>query len=304
VRKAFIAFSILAFLVYAWASVAYQNLAAVPDYARIELDLLDGRARADWDADQQGQFQRLMDLENRAYQLPEDAGADSFRPLRADDFSRHIDAHPGQPVMMRLRDTSAFTALLDKKYMLRDPIYNPVNPQGEPLYFGGAPLDKAMLDDLRNRGIPAIAVSGHAPAVNFQIGTAIMIALIFFTLVAALKPTIWDPFTLMLEKRMKQLEQGGEAQRRNQLEADKFAAEREKLNAEVAREIQTLRLSGQRETAKEANAIVRAAREKEKEVKLAGLRGIALAGEAAREAVEKDIPSLAEAIADAVTPKG
>ncbi len=102
---------------------------------------------------------------------------------------------------------------------------------------------------------------------------------------------------------MKQLAQGTEAQRRNQLEADRFAAEKERRNAEMARDIQALRLDGQRETAKEANALVRAARDREKEVKFAGLRDIAAAAETAREAMEKEIPALAELVAEAVAPR-
>lgn len=301
-RRGFIAFSILVFLVYAWASVAYQNQVAVPGYTPVEIDLLGGKTREQWDADQQGRFQRLMDLENKQYQLPEEAGADSERALAADDFARYIDAHPGQPVTMALRDTAAIRALLAQKYVLRDSIFNPEDPLGEPFYLGGRPVEKSMLDDLRGRGITTITVSGHAPAVNFQVGTSIMIALIFFTLVAALKPVVWDPFTVMLEKRIKQLEKGTEAQRQNQLEADRFAGEKESRNAEVGRDIQALRLAAQRETTKEASAIVREAREKEKEVKLAGLREIAQAADAARDAMEKEIPGLAEAIADAVTP--
>lgn len=227
-RRAFIAFSILLFLAYAWASVAYQNRVAVPDSPEAESELL------------------------------------------------------------------------DRKYLLRDSIYTPA---GEALYFGGAPVDGEMLDALRSAGVTTITVSGFAPAVNFQLGTALMVALIFFAFVAALKPVVWDPFTLMLEKRMKQLAQGTEAQRRNQLEADRFAAEKERRNAEMARDIQALRLDGQRETAKEANALVRAARDREKEVKFAGLRDIAAAAETAREAMEKEIPALAELVAEAVAPR-
>ena len=301
-RRAFIAFSILVFLVYAWASVAFQNQVAVPGYKQVDIDLLGGKTRAEWDGDRQIQFQRLMDLENKKYQLSGSAGAESERPLVADDFAKYIAAHPGQPVTMALRDTSAIAKLLEQKYVLRDPIYNPEDPLDEPFYFAGRPVEKGMLDDLRGRGIGTITVAGHAPAVNFQIGTALMIALIFLALVAALKPVLWDPFTVMLEKRMRQLDQGNEAQRQNQLEADRFAGERERRNAEVGRDIQALRLEGQRETAKEAAAIVKAAREKEKEVKLAGLRDIAQSADAARDAVEKDIPALAEAIAEAVTP--
>ncbi len=228
-RRAFIACSLCVFLVYAWASVAYQNRVDVPG---------------------------------------DDAGA---------------------------------TALLERKYVLRDPVYNPADPAGEPFYRGGRPLDEAMLRDLRAKGVAGVAVSGHAPAVNFQLGTALMAALIFFTLVAALKPVVWDPFTALLEKRRRRIERGNEARKQNLLEADNFAKERARRNAEAGREIQALRLNAQRETAKEAAAMLRAAREKEKEAKREGREEIAQSAGAVREAVEKEIPALAAAMADAIS---
>ncbi len=230
-RRAFIVCSLCVFLVYAWASVAYQNRVAVP------------------------------------------------------------------------ADAAGVAALLERKYVLRDTVYNPADPSGEPFAPGGRPLDEALLADLRQRGVGTITVSGHAPAVNFQAGTALMAALIFFTLVAALKPVVWDPFTALLEKRRRHLERGNAARKQNQAEADQFARERERRNAEAAREIQALRLSARRETAKEAGAVLKAAREKEKEAKRAGRRGIAETAEATRAALEKEIPALAEAIADAIAPR-
>ncbi len=231
-RRAFIAFSMLAFLVYAWASVAFQNRVAVPD-------------------------------------SPE-----------------------------------ADPALIDRKYRLRDTVYNRLNPQDPPLFHGGAAVDKQLLDALRAAGVDSITVSGVAPAVDFQFGTAIMTALIFFALVAALKPVVWDPFTLMLEKRAGLLEEGAGAQRRNLLEAERIEEERNRLRADLAREIQTLRLDRRRETANEANALLREAREKAKEARLAGLREIAAAAEEARAALRSGLPALAEAVAETVMPKG
>jgi hypothetical protein len=65
-----------------------------------------------------------------------------------------------------------------------------------------------------------------------------------------------------------------------------------------------MRMAGQREAAKEAAAIVRGARDREKEVKLAGLRDIARAADVARADGEQRIPELAQAIARALTPGG
>lgn len=305
VRRVFIAFGCFVFLAYCWASVVYQNQVDVPGYRVVEIDLLGGVPRETWEKDQQVQFQRLMDLENKKYQLPdqpESGNGEASRQLTSKDFADYVAAHSGQPVMMRLRDASAIYSLLSHNYLLRDSIFKPDDPLGTPVYFGGQPLDKEMLDDLRTRGVTMITVTGHGAAVNFQIGTALMIAVIFLTLVAALRPIVWAPFLVMLEKRKRELDMGTEADRQNQQEADRFAREKERRHTELDREIQALRMNDQRTIAGEAGAIVKEARDREKEIKLTGLRDIARSSEVARAELEKQLPELAEAVADAVTP--
>ena len=303
-RRIFIALGIIVFLVYCWASVAYQNQVDVPGYKLVELDVLGGKSRAAWDADQSVQFQRLMALENKNYQMP-DATEDipPGRPLTSDDFARFIAKAPaGGPVRVRLLDTSAVYGLLAHNYLLRDSIPNPASPGGQPLYVGGSPLDKAMLDDLRGRGVGVITVTGHGAPVNFMPGTAIMVAIIFLTLVAALKPVVWDPFLAMLEKRRRELEIGAEAERQNQQEAVRFEEEKRRRGTEFNREMQQLRMDGQREIAKTAGAIVTAARDEEKRIKLTGLGEIRSDAALAETEMERRVPELAEAIADALTP--
>ncbi len=324
-RRAFIAFGIAVFLIYCWASVAYQNRVDVPEYKLVIVDLLGGASRAQWDADQQAQFQRLMHLEGRNYQLPADAklpagappakgGAAAAkpgeakympvdRPLTSDDFTRLIARSPGlSPVRLQLRDTSEFYNLLAKNYLLRDSIPNPADPDGPPLYDGGQQLHKDMLDDLRLRGFKTITVTGHGAPVGFQIGTALMLAIIFLTLVAALKPVLWEPFMAMLERRKRELETGAEAERQNQQEAIRFEEERRGRNLQLDREIQSAKMRNQSDIAREAGEIVKAARNEEKEVKLAGLRQLSEESKQAAEALERDIPALAQAVADALTP--
>jgi F0F1-type ATP synthase membrane subunit b/b' len=319
VRKAFIAFGFASFLVYCWVSVAYQNRVPIPDYRLVEVDLLGGKSRAAWDAEPQIQFQRLMELEKANYQLPEDSairpegaagvrvGSDGRiavdRPLTSDDFAWFIDSAPaGRGVRMRLRDTSAIYGLLAHKYLLRDNIEVPERENDRPLYIGGRPLDKEMLDDLRGRGFASITVTGHGAPVTFLTGTAVMVAIIFLTLAAALKPVVWDPFLALLEKRRRELEIGAEAERQNQLEAARFNEERRRRNDDLYREIQAVRLREQRETAQAAATIVKEAREKEKAVKVTGLREIAVASKRAEAELEESLPEMAEAVADALTP--
>lgn len=324
-RKVFIAFGIGVFLLYCWASIAYQNQVDVPGYRLVGIDLLGGVSRDAWDADSQVRFQRLMELETKNYQLPEDASikagkpgeanvgrhahADADgnipvdRPLNSDDFAWLIaNAPKNGPVTMKLRDTSAIYGLLAHNYLLRDSIPWPGNPDGPPLYLGGYPLDKDMLDRLRALDITVITVTGHAEPVNFLPGTALMIAVIFLTLVAALKPILWDPFLVMLEKRRHELEVGGEAERQNQLEASRFQAEERRRRDELNRAIQELRLREQHETVRQSGEIIAEAREREKAAKLKGLREMGLAVAKAERKLEGTIPELAGTIADALTP--
>lgn len=305
-RRIFIAFGILVFILYCWASVAYQNRIDVPGYRLVEVDILGGRTRAAWDADPQAQFQRLMELENKRYQLPEEGGTGGVSPdkaLTSDDFAAMLKDLPGEgPAKVALRDASAFHDLIGRHYLLRDSIPDPANPAGQPAYLGGRQIDKQMLDDLRARGVRTITVVGHAAPVNFQLGTALMVALIFFTLAAALKPIVWDPFLAMLEKRGRELESGGEAERQNQQEAVRFEEERRRRFAAVNGEAQALLADGRREAAQAAGAIIREAREQEKRVKVAGLRELGEAADRTEREMELQVPAIAKEMADALTP--
>ncbi len=304
-RRIFIGIGLVIFAVYCWASVVYQNRTAIPGYKTVEVDLLGGMTRAAWNADQQAQFQRLMLLEGKRYQLPEGAASviPPDRALTSDDFAKLIAAAPaGQPARMQLRDTTAINRLLAKDYLLRDNIPDPANPSGKPLYAGGTPVDKKMLDDLRRRGLDYITVTGHAPPVNFQIGTALMIAVIFLTLVAALSPVVWGPFLALLERRRRELEMGDEAATQNQQEAIRYEDERRRRHADLHRNVQELRLKGQREAARQAGEILKAAKEKEKAEKLAGLRELGEAAGDARAELDRQVPELADAIVSALTP--
>lgn len=304
-RRAFIACGIIIFLLYCWASVEYENAVNIPDYKTVTVDLMNGMARADWDKNQQAQLTWLMDLENRRYQLPVDSKVplSPEQPLSSDDFSRFIAQAPaGAAVRMQLRDTSAIYDLVERKYLLRDTIRDPKNPDGDPLYLGGVPVDKAMLDNLRGKGFTAITVTGHAAPVNFQLGTALMIAVIFFTLVALLMPILWNPFIAMLERRRKELDMGAEAERQNQVEKVAFEEEKRRRHDELARNLQAKRLEAERDTAKQAGAIIKEARDKERSQKVEGLRSLGATAAATKEEMEMRIPELAEEVADALTP--
>ncbi|MCC8167702.1 MAG: ATP synthase F0 subunit B [Planctomycetes bacterium] len=305
-RRAFIAFGLIVFATYCWASIVYQNQVDVPGYARVVVDVRGGKDAATWAADQQAAFQRLMELGNKRYQVPEgvEAPFPAGHVMTVNDFSQYLETVPdGEPARLELLDPAAIYRLLAQNYTLRDSIPHPDNPLGDPLYFGGRPLDKALLDDLRVRDIRTITVSGHAAPVNFQVGTAIMIALIFLTLVAALRPILWDPFIVMLEKRRRELEIGAEADRQNQQEATRYEEEKRRRYDDFARTAQALRLESRKKVAREAGAIVKEAKDKEKAEKLVGLRELCAAAEVTRQRLDEDVDALAREVADALTPR-
>lgn len=322
-RRAFIIFGVIAFLVYCWASVVYQNQVAVPGPRTVEIDLLGGKSRAVWDADTQGQFQRLMDLESAKYQLPENvrftvpisgdaasAGASEKtipfdRPLTSEDFKAIIATVPsGQGLVMELRDTSDIYRLVNKSYLLRDPVRTPGgDPDQPPLYNYARPIDKETVDGLLANGVRTVTVTGHGAPVSFEIGTAIMIAIIFLTLTAALKPLLWDPFRAMLDRRRQELEIGAEAERQNRESETKLEEARKEQNAKLLRELEDVRKRLQSDAERAASDIVRETREKEKRVKLAGLRRLGVEAGVMRRRLDQDIPELARQIADSLTPR-
>ncbi|MDR1612146.1 MAG: ATP synthase F0 subunit B [Planctomycetota bacterium] len=321
-RRVFIAFGFVAFLAYCWASVAYQNQVQVPRYRLVSVDILgEGRTRIQWDADRQAQFQRLMRLENAKYQLPEDARASSpsgsgddgqggfispGRPLDSDDYSRMIARlGPYDGLVMELRDTSAIHALAARDYLLRDPVIRPGSPpDAAPLFNSALPVDKDLIDALLENGIDAVTVTGRAPPVDFEAGTSLMVAVIFLTLTAALKPVLWDPFRTMLDKRRRELQAGIEAARLNQVEEARLEEATRNANAKLFHDIDVLRASQQGEITRLADEIVRDAHNEEKQAKLDGLRRLGDSADAAEKLLHGDIPGLAEAIAEALTPSG
>lgn len=305
VRRFFIAFGLTAFLVYCWASVAYQNKVSIPDYRLVDVDLLGGVDRAAWEANAQGRFQRLAQLEDKGYLLPVGTlgSIPPAHPLTAGDFEKLVAAAPAneRPVV-RLRDPSDINRLLGRHYRLRDDIPYPGNPSGPPLYQSGQPLNMTMLDRLRRLGWESITVVGLADPVGVRLGTGLMVAIIFLTLVAALKPFLWDPFMALLEKRRLELEMGEEAARQNQLEAIRYEEESRRRVADVRQEAREMRLKGGRDVAAEASEILREARTREKAAKLEGLRHLSDSARAAEEELGGGAADLAEAIVRALTP--
>lgn len=314
-RRLFIGFVVAVFLVYCWAAVVYQNQVNVPAYRVVSVDLLGGKTRQQWDAGENAQFQRLTELENRRYQLPPDAKVGtgredgSFfpvdRPLTGRDFAAIIAAAPaGEGVVMELRDPEAINSLASLGYHLRDPIYDPGNPDGEPTINFGEAVDKAFIDRLNGLGVKTIAVVGEGAPVGVDVGTVVMIALIFLGLVAALKPILWDPFQALIDRRQKELAMGAEAARNNQAESAKLAEEKTRRNAKLMQEVQAEQMRRRQATANEAGAIVKAAKDQAKAARHSQLQEITTSSQTANQELQADVPQLAEAIAGAILGRG
>lgn len=312
-RQGFIGLAIAIFLFYCWASVAYQNLVAVPDYQPVAVDLLGGKTRAQWDAAEGEQFAQFMALENKRYQLPADrqlAVADKdgssrtlgpSRVLTSEDFAAIVaQSPPGQAVVMELRDPTAIYALESHGYLLRNAIYDPAYPDDPPLVNFAERVDKRLIDRLHDLDVKTIAITGHGSPVGFDIGTAIMVAVIFFALAAALKPILWDPFQALLDKRQKELAMGAEAARSNQAETAKLEEDRARRNAALVRDIQAKRMRRQQETAREVDAIVAKAKREEKEARHRQLQELGGSANEARHRLRAEAPELADAIVAAV----
>lgn len=141
-RRLFIGVCVVLFLVYCWASVAYQNQVKIPDYRLATVDLLGGKTRSQWEDDENYRFQRLITLENKHYQLLPDTkltgphGTDipTSQPLTGLDFEFLIKNAPADDALkMQLRDPVEIETLANLGYHLRDPVYDPLHPQDQPL---------------------------------------------------------------------------------------------------------------------------------------------------------------------------
>jgi|GEM_PF-2392812 F0F1-type ATP synthase, subunit b len=308
-RRLFIAVCAALFLVYCWASVAYQNQLKVPDYRLATVNLLGGKTRGQWEDDENYRFQRLIVLENKHYQLPPDAkvmgphGSEipASRPLTGSDFAFLIkNAASDDALQMQLRDPVDIEDIANLGYLLRDPVYDPLHPHDQPIVPFGVPVDKVLITALNGLGIKAVTVVGEGTPVGFDIGTGIMVLIIFLCLAAALKPILWDPFQALLDRRQKELAIGAEAARQNQLEEVKLEEDKKRQNAKLMQEMQAKRMKAQQDVARETGAIIKTAKADEKRDRHAELQRINAESRLASKRLEEEIPAMAEAIAASV----
>ncbi len=201
---------------------------------------------------------------------------------------------------MELRDPVEIETLANHGYHLRDPVYDPLHPHDQPLVNFGVPLDKSLINALNGLGVKAVTIVGEGSPVDVDIGSMVMILIIFLCLVAALKPILWDPFQALLDRRQKELAIGAEAARQNQLEEAKLEEDKKRQNAKLMQEMQAKRMQAQQEIARETTTIVKTARADEKRDRHAELQRINAESHLAYKQLEDEIPGMAEAIAASV----
>ncbi|MDR3211492.1 MAG: hypothetical protein LBU79_06215 [Planctomycetota bacterium] len=305
-RKTYLFLAILLFLLYAWASVAYQNQVDVPQFHNQEIDLLGGMTRAEFDAQGDSQFIILMQLENRHYQLTlEESFTDangkaiaSDRPLTASDYSAIIASFPPEAKpKLQVRNPADIYALVGLNYHLRDPVYDPHNPFGNPLINHAEPVTRELIVRLQELGVSHITVSGIDAPVKFEAGTALMVGLIFLALVAALKPALWDPFLALIERRQLEITQGADAARHNQEESERLTAERNSRQGQIVRKIQAERLRQEQEASNQADSIMQEAQKEEKALRLQEMRELTQQATVVASNLQEEVAPLAREIA-------
>ncbi len=158
-------------------------------------------------------------------------------------------------------------------------------------------MDKRLIDKLHRLDVKVVTVRGTASPVGYDIGTSLMVALIFLALVAALTPVLWRPFQALLEKRKRELEIAAEAARNNQREEARLAEDRAARNAQLAWDIQAKKMAEQQRTAREVDAILKEARANEKEDRRRDLLDINTTARQAEQDLESQVAGMAEEIA-------
>lgn len=305
-RKTFITSVAVLFLAYCWAAYVYQNEVNVPRYFTVSVDLLGGKVPEVWERDSAYQFQWLNSLENKHYQplqtqsiwLGNGKQLPTNAPISSKDFAELIKdrLENRQATLIELRDPAAIHSLVDKRYTLRNQVHGTQ-------YKGGEPITKQMIDNLIEKDVKTIAVSGELPPVSLQMGTILMVGLIFLALVAALKPMVWTPFINLLVAREKLLDDGADLIRRNAQENARFEKERQTRLRSIKNDIQSIKSRKRQEALRNAGDIIRSARLEERRLKAQGLTEIHTAENEGKAHLMKQIPELAKEIADRVLGK-
>jgi F-type H+-transporting ATPase subunit b len=289
------------FVGYYWTAVRHWHLMPLPDYAVEEVDLLGGKTPAAWADDETFQNEHLRHLDRTFYQptaegltLPGGRRLGPGEVLTRADFRALIE---GGTTGIALRNPSAIREIAKKGYKLRNPV---ADPEAGLDYHGGERLAKPVIDDLLRAGMDRVAVVGAGEMISIQLGTMMMVILVFLALVAALQNALWDPVLALIDERRRTVEEGEARARANRTDRVEIEEEGRRLNANVRREYMKDLTATQREAGREADRILHEARDEAQRLRQEAHREIEREIEAAAEVLEKQRSTLAREVASAV----
>ena len=306
-RKVCILLAGLLFVAYCVGAYRHQYKMETPDYVVKPVNLLKGRALKKWN---DGNFRaaQLAELEARHYQAPRDGlkmpdgrTLPAGTRLRQPDFDAIISdaVERKTPAVATLADPVNILALEGLGYQFRDPVKRPaleeVSPDDAYLFRGGEPIDKAAVDRLLEAGVKIIGVQGSPSPIGLELGTIIMVWAIFLGLVAAVKGTLVDPLLKIMAERRAETEAGAAQAKKNARDLDQYQAERRQRLLEAGRERHAKFQEGRLQAFREAEAILHAAKTRERAIRHDSLQELALSVEAARQEALGDAKALGRA---------
>ncbi len=264
-KKIFIILVVVIFVAYCFASARNYAYIPVPQYRDVTINIMKGMTQVGWENNPTAQKERFRELERKFYQPPVagwhfQSGL-SYKPdhvLTADDFKKILEQEPGLARDLQVRDPVALESIVAQGYMLRDNIMAAGGSSSDNQYVAkaGADLNKVVLDKLLSMGITEIRVTGKGNMVSPELGTMIMIVLIFLGLLSALDIVLFKPLVSMVDKRNAEIDAGMEKVRSNRVDASKLAQESDDKRKELRREHMSALAKARHEVMKEADEIL------------------------------------------------
>ena len=258
-KKLFIAFVLVVFGVYCYASVTHYSSVPVPDYVDTSIDLMGGMSPWAWKKDPTAQNELFAALERKQYQ-PSATGlifasglsftADHI--LTGDDLRKILVAEPVLARDFPVRDPVRLYALEAAGYTLRDNVFL----DKQQLYPAQTLLNKSVIDGLLSKGIHTVRVSGRGDMVSPQSGTMLMVVLIFLGLLCALDLVLFKPLVALVDERNGEIEAGQQQARLNANESAKLAEEEQRQRRVLRREHIGSLIKARHEVMREADALL------------------------------------------------
>jgi F-type H+-transporting ATPase subunit b len=243
-RKALIIGTLLVVLGYCYMAKTYYATIPVPQFELVEVDLLGDHTTDEWKESDAVKREVISHLRVKHYYppkeglpLPENGFAPANQPLSDEMLTALINSGV---YSVKLRDPHELLVVKGLDYRLRDPVVIEDRSEGptpvrREIFKGGETLDMNVLYDLASRDLQRIGVVGHAGPISPQIGTMVLVILIFLALNAALQGTLWEPITAILDEREAEIEHGESLAKANRKEETRLEEEEANLRGGVRR---------------------------------------------------------------------